>query len=358
MIQRNRPPRLSTTSKTVNRPKIEPQNHLSPLAVSFKKPSTDFNNTRHSILILSMTTNPTPTHLEMHSVRSHRPQYCDSGYCSDISTGSTSKPRHRCKTTHRDTSPASSLTEKQDLDNTAIASYPLPRTSKPSTSSQSSTAQPFLRNHSRHNSIPFTSRHHSTACSRRSSFLVRPPTETCRASTIPRHSRSTSTSNYLLYENPFLPPTACDPEIRPPTSIVSRKISFPGPTNDNTCLDPRSVPATKESPQPRYVNFVPASTIDWTLPSTHRQEHERLARSSSSRGIRTLWGKLRPWKFGNTDAYAEADGGCVRRYRQGSSKAKQSEDEDEDESVEFPEKRSPEKIHGWTCFGIEKRCIV
>ncbi|KAL8817299.1 MAG: hypothetical protein Q9191_008172 [Dirinaria sp. TL-2023a] len=295
----------------------------------------------------------------MHSVQSHRSQYCDSGYCSDISTGSISKPRHRRKTTHKETSPTSSLTEKQSLDNTAIASYPLPRTRKPSAASQSSTAQPSIRNHSRRNSTPFTSRHHSTACSRRSSFLVRPPTETCRASTIPRHNRSTSTStiNYLLYENPFLPPTARNPEIRPPTPIVSRKISFPGPTNDNTCLDPRHVLATKESPQPRYVNFVPASTIDWTLPSTHRQEHERLARSSSSsRGIRTLWGKLRPWKFGNADAYAEADGGCVRRYRQGSSKAK--EGEDEDESVGFPEKRSQEKIHGWTCFGIEKGCIV
>lgn len=70
-----------------------------------------------------------------------------------------------------------------------------------------------------------------------------------------------------------------------------------------------------------YENFVPASSIDWTYPSTRQREYKKI--DKSCRGLRGLWRRLTPrWCHGkrrHLDFFREGDKRCdtgsVRRYR-------------------------------------------
>lgn len=70
----------------------------------------------------------------------------------------------------------------------------------------------------------------------------------------------------------------------------------------------------------QFENFVPASCIDWTQPSTRQREYRKI--DQSSRGLRALWRRLTPrWcrgKGGHLKFFCEGDNeddGSVRRYR-------------------------------------------
>lgn len=70
----------------------------------------------------------------------------------------------------------------------------------------------------------------------------------------------------------------------------------------------------------QYDNFVPASSIDWTHPSTRQREYQKI--DQSCRGLRGLWRRLAPrWCQGKSrhlDFFREGDkydAGSVRRYR-------------------------------------------
>lgn len=76
----------------------------------------------------------------------------------------------------------------------------------------------------------------------------------------------------------------------------------------------------EEGPRPpQYENHVPATIIDWTLPSTRRDEYREIEKSC--KGIRGLWRRLAPqWcqrnsrlKFFDDDNIDDV--GSVRRYR-------------------------------------------
>lgn len=68
----------------------------------------------------------------------------------------------------------------------------------------------------------------------------------------------------------------------------------------------------------QYDNHVPATVIDWTLPSTRRQEYREI--DKSCQGIRGLWRRLVPRRFRGNSRLSffnddDSDTGSVRRYR-------------------------------------------
>ncbi len=80
----------------------------------------------------------------------------------------------------------------------------------------------------------------------------------------------------------------------------------------------RAADGGNEEPLPQYENHVPATIIDWTLPSTRRLEYREI--DKSCQGVRGLWRRLAPrWcrrnsrlRFFDGD---DSDAGSVRRYR-------------------------------------------
>ena len=289
----------------------------------------------------------TPPHRTAQSITSRHIKRCDSGYSSDVSAASTSKPRTHRKPIQEDINPTPLRREKQRIIKTVTSPSPS-RSRTLSTSSQSSTPPQTHRNHSRHSSAaPTTRRHSTTPSSRRSSFLIRAPSEAYPTS-LGSRNRASSVNNFLLYDNPFLQRPVQNSPSRPSSPTPSKTPSSPGLVNQSTHLHPPNSPSFtppgKESLQPRYTNFVPAASIDWTLPSTQQQKHKRTAKAS--RGIRGLWRKL----FCKREGYIEGDRGCVRRHIQSSL----GQGKDGDESVNLPDEKELEKLCGWTCFAVEK----
>lgn len=117
--------------------------------------------------------------------------------------------------------------------------------------------------------------------------------------------------------------------------------------------------ALEERPQPpQYENHVPATIIDWTLPSTRRNEYREIEKSC--KGIRGLWRRLAPqWCQRNRrlnffDDENIDDVGSVRRYRLDLPPA-----EEEKGGIEGREKFKREgevkKVRmKWSCLGLRK----
>ncbi|CAF9938345.1 MAG: hypothetical protein HETSPECPRED_001040 [Heterodermia speciosa] len=201
--------------------------------------------------------------------------------------------KHRSRQTSRTTSSSSSGMK-----------LPSSRTS-PDTSRPTS---PLHHHHHHHH----RSRHSSTT----STPGTRLPTTTARLSS---YTTTTSTQPLLvhkdifthyihLHSNPFL--THSNPFTTTTTSTTQpRSSSLP------------SLCGGKEEPRPSapprsYSNFVPNTTIDWTLPSTREKEYKRIERDC--RGLRGVW---RRW-WGREDGVGfweegKEREGSVRRYRIG-----------------------------------------
>lgn len=115
----------------------------------------------------------------------------------------------------------------------------------------------------------------------------------------------------------------------------------------------------EEGPQPpQYENHVPATIIDWTLPSTRRDEYREIEKSC--KGIRGLWRRLAPrWcqrssRLNFFDGDNVDDAGSVRRYRLDLPPA-----EEEKGGREAGEKckrdEEVKKIKSkWSCLGLRK----
>ena len=124
---------------------------------------------------------------------------------------------------------------------------------------------------------------------------------------------------------------------------------------------------------PEYENFVPACTVDWTLPSTRRKDCEEIERSC--RGVRGLWRKFTPrlrnrnerTGFSSTARNPEesSDTGSVRRYR---VDGKNNDDEDssrsegEEEAIDAGNRETKLRprlggrgaLSGWSHWGMKR----
>lgn len=77
-------------------------------------------------------------------------------------------------------------------------------------------------------------------------------------------------------------------------------------------------PSVESIARPQYLNYVPATEIDWTLPSTRLHEYQEIDRSS--KGVRGLWRRYAPrWFHKNSRqgffVEGQDDTSSVRRHR-------------------------------------------
>lgn len=240
---------------------------------------------------------------------------------SSISLQMTSRPPVRRFYSNAETSIISQPTVRHKLSMSASRSSSRPTTSHRTQSSRSSIAT------SSHKASHPTTR-------RSSSFLLQPLPQAplIRPSMT---KRAASVGTIQVFDNPFLPhqipashteTAAAKPSATPiPTSIPKhlRSSSSPCPRSPFCCHQ-----------QPSYTNYVPATTIDWTLPSTRKQEYEEIDRRC--RGLKGLWRKVAPksWRrnqqigfFDDTRGEKGDDSGSVRRFRV------DIEDEDDGSSI-------------------------
>lgn len=132
------------------------------------------------------------------------------------------------------------------------------------------------------------------------------------------HRRSTQI--FQVFDSPQREPSRVQPDDQ-------RSLVPPGPTNlphvpsvVTTEQGFAISPAEDANPdlQHQYENHVPATVIDWTLPSTRRLEYRKI--DKSCRGFRGIWRRLAPrWCRRNSRLSFfddnSSDTGSVRRYR-------------------------------------------
>lgn len=241
----------------------------------------------------------------------------DSGFEDTTETPKAIQSRSTSTTPQNDT--PSSLPRK-------LKSRPTSRTTsftRTATTSRSSSRHPTVSSDcSRPTSSHYTL---SRGSSRRSSLLTNQR---------PLPHRDAFTSYIHLHENPFLPQTKRSalvhtftthetfPRTTSPPLAHLRSPSLPTlPSTSTATFPPR--PESPSEPRPlyprSYSNYVPATTIDWKLPSTRQKEYETIDRNC--RGVRGLWRKLAPgWCIRDKvvnfwDQQNDSDSGSVRRYR-------------------------------------------
>ena len=278
----------------------------------------------------------------------------DSGYESTSFLSKSPQHRSRSSATSEST-PSTPLRRPINRSSTSIT--PLRSTSEMPESRTSSPPAPSHRTQSsRPSSLARSTRNRSC----RSSFLVQPLHQApIQRPVISR--RAVTTGNIHLLENPFLP--------RPNTASTPQSSTFPLSDQDNRSP---SLPTPTPHHQPTYSNFFPATTIDWTLPSTRRKDYSEIDRSC--RGIRGLWRKVTP-RFCRRNQYVDfftgenkedqSDAGSVRRYRLDLK----DEDEDEDSDGSGDDDLGKEKVETtkpslgherkratsrWRCWGNER----
>ncbi|KAG7004466.1 hypothetical protein G7Y79_00025g057520 [Physcia stellaris] len=238
---------------------------------------------------------------------------------------------------------------------------------KPSLSPDSSRPTSSHGHRSRRSSMSTSARRSS----RRSSLLLHQRVSSYNSAQ-PLLHKDTFAHYIHLHENPFLSqstdssiPSTFSPGGTLPRSIQRSNLRSPSLPALPTTFPPRSPSSpspfqqngdTRPAAQPRsYSNFVPATTIDWTLPSTRAKEYEEIDRKC--RGVRGLWRRLAPrwwdrdkevgfWDETKGKGDADADGGSVRRYRLDLDG--EGGDEDRDGKVEGKRKR-------WALWRARKR---
>lgn len=129
---------------------------------------------------------------------------------------------------------------------------------------------------------------------------------------------------FLPFSSTLNPPPAFSLSLasRSHTPPTITPVSFPlrrQRTGSLNSVD-QDVPETLGEGPYQFENFVPASCIDWTQPSTRQREYRKI--DQSCRGLRGLWRRLTPrWchgKGGHLNFFREGDkcdNGSVRRYR-------------------------------------------
>lgn len=115
----------------------------------------------------------------------------------------------------------------------------------------------------------------------------------------------------------------------------------------------------EEGPQPpQYENHVPATIIDWTLPSTRRDEYRKIEKSC--KGIRGIWRRLAPrWCQRNSrlnffDGDNVDDAGSVRRYRLDLPTAEEEKGESEEGKNSKRDEEVKKVKREWSCLGLRK----
>lgn len=114
----------------------------------------------------------------------------------------------------------------------------------------------------------------------------------------------------------------------------------------------------EEGPRPpQYENHVPATIIDWTLPSTRRDEYREIEKSC--KGIRGLWRRFAPqWCQRNSrlnffDGGNVDDVGSVRRYRLDLPPAEEEKGGSEG-GKKFKRDEVKKVRMKWSCLGLRK----
>lgn len=115
----------------------------------------------------------------------------------------------------------------------------------------------------------------------------------------------------------------------------------------------------EEEPQPpQYENHVPATIIDWTLPSTRRDEYREIEKSC--KGIRGLWRRLAPrWCQRNSrlnffEGDNVDDAGSVRRYRLDLPPAEDEKGGSEGGNICKRDEEVKKVRRKWSCLGLRK----
>ncbi|KAK0514800.1 hypothetical protein JMJ35_002179 [Cladonia borealis] len=231
------------------------------------------------------------------------------------------------------------------------------------------------------------------ACSRSSSFLIRPTNGTqpprphmpLRSSSA-IHARAYSTNSsdlYAEYKPLFRSMEASGRNgaalsVEPHAHLTST--SLPTLISPTTIAEPtinqssQTLPGAPEFEYPpSYSNHVPATPIDWTLPSTRRKQYDEI--DKSCRGFRGLVRRLTLNLFrlhgkqvGFYDAERSSDVGTVRRYRMNDDDCDSDVDETENEKHCFGdgiiEKGRTEHLTGrktrekWSCFNLGRRATT
>ena len=229
-----------------------------------------------------------------------------------------------------------------------------------------------------------------SACSRSSSFLIRQTNRTQprrphmplrSSSAIRARACSTNSSDlYAEYKPLFL---SMEGSVRNGAALSIEPHAHLTSTNLPTQISPTTIaePIVDKSSQtlfnaadfeypPGYSNHVPATPIDWTLPSTRRKQYDEI--DKSCRGFRGLVRRLtlnlfRPHgkQVGFYDAERSSDVGTVRRYRINDDDYDSDVDETENEKHCFGddviEKGRTEYLTGrktrekWSCFNLGRR---
>ena len=229
-----------------------------------------------------------------------------------------------------------------------------------------------------------------SACPRSSSFLIRQPNGTQQqrphmplrsSSTMHARAYSIKTSDFyadytLLFRSP-------EGSVRSGAVLSAEPHAHLTSTSLPTLISPVTIPelTVNKSPQtlpkapdfgyaPSYSNHVPATPIDWTLPSTRRKQYNEI--DKSCRGFPGLLRRCIPRLFrsrekrvGFYDAERSSDAGTVRRYRVNDGDCDSDVDQTEDEKHCFGndmvEKGRSGYLRGkqsrkkWSCFHFGRR---
>ena len=232
-----------------------------------------------------------------------------------------------------------------------------------------------------------------SACSRSSSFLVRQTNGTqprrphmpLRSSSA-IHARTYSTNSSDLYAEYKPLFRSMEGSIRNGAALSiephahQTSTSLPSQISPATIAEPTanlSSQTLSNAPDFEYPsshsNHVPATPIDWTLPSTRRKQYDEI--DKSCRGFRGLVRRLtlklfRPHgqRVGFYDAERSSDFGTVRRYRMNDDDCDSDVDETENEKdccgdgvIENgrTEHLTGRKTRGkWSCFNLGRRATT
>ena len=229
-----------------------------------------------------------------------------------------------------------------------------------------------------------------SACPRSSSFLIRQPNGAQQQrphmplrSSSAMHARAYSINSSDFYADYTPLFRSAEGSVRSGAVLSIKSHAHLTSTSLPTLISPITIPelTVNQSSQtlpkaidfeyaPSYSNHVPATPIDWTLPSTRRKQYNEI--DKSCRGFRGLVRRIFPSLFrshgkrvGFYDAERSSDAGTVRRYRVNDDDCDSDVDEAVDEKHRFENdlvgRGKTEYLRGkqsrkkWSCFHVGRR---
>lgn len=224
-------------------------------------------------------------------------------------------PQHTAQRTS--THKRSRQSSSQELGIDVSANSRRPRSITPHSSRRGTTVTsslPSSNTSSRKSSVASHNKRPHTAARRSSSAGYGRP---CTEDTLALHRQSVQL--FPPFSNTLNPPSLGSRRHTSPTITPISPISRRHQTASQHSIDQTGPETLGDGPH-QYENFVPASSIDWTQPSTRQREYRKI--DQSHRGLRGLWRRLTPrWchrKSRHLDFFREDDKydtGSVRRYR-------------------------------------------